>query len=423
MKIVLFNVKFSANVGDGVIAECLEGTIRNLRPSATVTSIDMAGRTRYGGGTVRNRAIILRVLEALPVLVRNAIVRFRLRLVLSRLSPDWLVQIRSADLAVIGGGNLLQDDNLNFPLKVAAVLDLCCKAGVPVALFAVGVSKIWSAEAMRLFGQLSLNEVVDVCVRDVESQEAWRSHFAGDFEPVEVCPDPGILAAGIFATIPRIQHGRKLVAIGVTHPAVLQHHSDASLHLIPGANSRWFADLALQLCERNHDVLFFTNGAEEDQVQLRKVMTDARIAILIEKKRITAAEAPATPADLAAIIQSSDGVVAHRLHANILAYAFGKPHVGLHWDMKIGSFLRSVGREKYLVYDADMSPSFIADLFVSALDDGIDESKRVASVDQARASIGDLIDKVDLRETTAARSLRRPLRKTTKSKSSNTKSV
>jgi len=396
VKIILFNVKFSANVGDGVIAECLESTIRNLRPSAIVTSIDLAGRTQYGSGSVRNRAMILRVLEALPAQLRNAIVRFRLGLVLSRLSPLWLTEIRGADLAVIGGGNLFQDDNLNFPLKVAAALDVCRKAGVPVALFGVGVSKFWSAEAMRLFRQMSLNEVVHVCVRDVESQEAWRSHFAGKFEPVEVCPDPGVLAAGVFTTAAPIQHERKLVAIGITHPAVLRHHSDALLHTIPGADPHWFADVALQLCKRDLDVIFFTNGAEEDQAQLRKVIADTRIAALIEQKRIAAADAPATPADLAANLQQSDGVVAHRLHANILAYAFAKPNVGLYWDMKVESFLRSVGRERFLVRDAGLSPDSVADLVVEALNDGIDEAKLAASVDKAIASISRLIDKIEL---------------------------
>ena len=44
MKIALLNVKFSPNLGDGLLSECLERELAEALPGATVVSIDLAGR-------------------------------------------------------------------------------------------------------------------------------------------------------------------------------------------------------------------------------------------------------------------------------------------------------------------------------------------------------------------------------------------
>jgi hypothetical protein len=47
-RIVIFNVKYSSNLGDGLIALCLESAIRTALPGAAVDSQDLAGRTKFG---------------------------------------------------------------------------------------------------------------------------------------------------------------------------------------------------------------------------------------------------------------------------------------------------------------------------------------------------------------------------------------
>ena len=45
--IVLFNLKYSPNLGDGVIALCLENELRRHFVSWDVRSIDLAGRSEW----------------------------------------------------------------------------------------------------------------------------------------------------------------------------------------------------------------------------------------------------------------------------------------------------------------------------------------------------------------------------------------
>ena len=44
MKIALLNVKFSPNLGDGLLSECLERELAHALPGVEVVAIDLAGR-------------------------------------------------------------------------------------------------------------------------------------------------------------------------------------------------------------------------------------------------------------------------------------------------------------------------------------------------------------------------------------------
>lgn len=45
--------------------------------------------------------------------------------------------------------------------------------------------------------------------------------------------------------------------------------------------------------------------------------------------------------------------MAHRLHANIVAYGLNIPSIGMNWDKKVESFFELTGRKRYLF---DLSP-------------------------------------------------------------------
>ncbi|HEY9235147.1 MAG TPA: hypothetical protein VIP08_08945, partial [Phenylobacterium sp.] len=67
MIIAVANVKFSPNLGDGLLAECLEAEL--ARGGAQTLAIDIAGREAFGEG-LRNRRAILSLLEMAPGPVR-----------------------------------------------------------------------------------------------------------------------------------------------------------------------------------------------------------------------------------------------------------------------------------------------------------------------------------------------------------------
>ena len=71
VKLFIFNVKYSPNLGDGLLSECLELELRRAIGRPEVVSLDLAGRDQYGPGSWR-REFALTLLERLPARLRRA---------------------------------------------------------------------------------------------------------------------------------------------------------------------------------------------------------------------------------------------------------------------------------------------------------------------------------------------------------------
>lgn len=375
--VAVFNVKFSENLGDGLIAETIEKDLQQCRGIGQVVTRDLAGRQEYGTSPIRNRAQKLRILGMLPPAMRRLVVQRTLSARLAGLKDDWRKTVAAADHVVIGGGHLFQDDDLNFPSKIGALLDICAEAGTPVSVFAVGVTAKWSKPARDLFGRLTCCRVASVSVRDAASQSNWSRHFRGtSIEVASICLDP-VLGMPSPTTATDMS---KPVGLCITHPRLIAHHTGFA----PPRLLDVFVDATVGLCAAGHNVLLFTNGAQEDEEALGEVISRNAIAPLLSTGRVRKANRPRTPSDLAATIAGMSGLVAHRLHANIAAYAFGIPSVGLGWDEKVQSFFEVTKRSHHFMPIQDLNSTSIVETLGAALEEGIDQETRTRILSEAK---------------------------------------
>lgn len=394
MRILIFNVKFSENLGDGILAMCLERGLMRARADIEVETVDIAGRQAFGEAR-EGRRLLLRLLELMPTPLRRLAVSAVLARSMPRWRQLWRQSVDQADVAVIGGGNLFQDDDLNFPLKIGLVLRILRSAGLPIAVYAVGASHHWSLRARELFAGLLGNRIVHVSVRDERSRQNWRGYFGETFD-VEISPDPGLLAVEMVEKPRETSHGQEpTVGVCVTHPVILRRHAGVSFSQVPVQSVSAYRDLGCELVKHGYKVLLFTNGAREDQSFLDMVMQDPASADMIASGFLTAAPRPRQPTELLDILQPLSAIVAHRLHANIVAYSFRIPHVGLGWDSKVESFFRSVGRDRFLAH-GDQGPYEIAACVRAAVAEGIDPARHAHQLEQARKGIDRLLEKLSL---------------------------
>ena len=389
LAVAIFNVKYSPNLGDGIIAECIEAALQgNEQPLRTI-SLDLAGRTSYGEG-MRHRHAILAGLQAIAPPMRRMIAGAVLRPIVElRLRPAWQRALHEADAAIIGGGHLFQDADLNFPIKLHAAMRAVRDAGIPCAILSVGVSDNWSNEAAKLFGEaFGGNSVADVSVRDEESQRHWKRQMESrGAAAARLCRDPGLLAREVYPAIQARPGQAPRVGLGVTSSVVLRHH---------GAKGRidhdeFWSQLASELSLRGYDVVCFTNGADEDENYLDHVFPKLQSGLA--RAAIGRAARPTIPRELAALIPQFDLVIAHRLHSSILAYSYGKPHVGLSWDPKVAHFFRSVGRDEF-VLPANATVSAVLECADAAIRVGIDERAITRVVGETREGIRRTIDRL-----------------------------
>jgi len=388
MKIVQFGLHYSPNVGDGIISECLSHACRKLRPDCEFATIDLSGRQGFGQKTVRNRELALAVLSALPQRLRQWIVINQLSKLLNQVEPDWQEAVENADLAILGGGQIFSDADLNFCLKIAAAARVLRAKEVPAVIHAAGVSRNWSEKGSALFHEVFQADLRAVGLRDQPSVSAWADQVHNALPRPHLTRDPGLLAAACYGS-KQPPSGR--IGLCVTTPDILTYHADSTVAGIAANGLVFFADLALALIQRGERITFFCNGAHEDRAALRKLAEFPEITEHIANGTITLAPDPVTPAALAAIISGCRAVVAHRLHACIVAYSYEIPVVGLGWDSKVSSFFSSVQSDQFFVGSAEASAELIASLTLAAIEVGIDPVQHAKSIDETYNAIADAL--------------------------------
>lgn len=378
MRILVFNLHYSPNLGDGVIGACMVHALGELVPDAAVVPVDISGRDRFGAVTVRNRATLLKVLRRFSKTLRRQIVYRRLKVMLDRIEPQWRELIEGADLAIIGGGQLFSDADLNFPTKIGRVATLLKDAQVPCAIHATGVSRNWSRKGRALFRTLAEADLRAIGMRDEESIRAWEDQ-SGLFAPkAHLTRDPGLLSFEAFGPVAPVDR----IALGVTSPLLLTYHADSGV--AGAAGLKWFETLALELVAQVGPVRLFCNGAEEDALALSDLAARPSLRRAIETGEIEVAPVPKTPEELVATVAPCRAVISHRLHACILGYAYTRPVVGMGWDRKVQSFFASVGLDRFFVGRTKTPPGEVAALVQAALAQGIDPDTHRCAIEDTR---------------------------------------
>ena len=399
MKIALLNVKFSPNLGDGLLSECLERELAHALPGVEVMSIDLAGRAHYRGHGPSRRARVIALLEALPRWARRHAVRVALAILVQvRLRRHVRDRLVGVDAVIVGGGNLLSDSDLNFPMKLAGALAEVARARLPVAVHAVGVNHRWSRTGHQLFVRaLGGAALIGASVRDRRSQQAWRDLLVRHGLPhAGLAGDPGLLARIHFDPPSRRDRaspsdGPVTVGLCVTSPLAVRYHARGSPPTVDF--EEWYHMATRALIAAGLRVVLFTNGSPEDRAFLGRHGA-AWCAGSATDDPAEIAPAFATPGDLVDFVAGCDVVIAHRMHACILAHAFAIPAIGLKWDVKLDSFFALAGREGFIADCADLDPVALTALVARALETGVDRAHLDAMVAATRADVATLAERI-----------------------------
>lgn len=395
--LVLCTLRYSSNLGDGVIGDCLEYLVHRVQPGRTVSHLDMAGRTAFpvAHAAGEGRGDIARtVFYRCPIALRPLLTRLAWPLLFRpKLQNAW-TQVRPGgpfDL-IFGGGQMLSDLALNFPLKFAFVVELASAAQARMAVSAVGVSGKWSPAGRALFRKaLSQPLMRSFGVRDSQSRDRLEAHVPALAGQVVVTVDPGIWAGEVYGLSRRAETSERLtIGLGVSEPAELAAYAHAADDFSEDAMLAYWSKLARILIEAEHRPVLFTNGSEDDEVFLDRLMAQLQ-SLGVTPDRLPRA---VTPAALADHFRQLDALVSHRLHANIIAFSAGIPSVALVWDDKVRAFAQVAGREHWTL-SAGANARQTADLVIEAARAGVDLERRDALKARALADVEIMLGKLE----------------------------
>jgi polysaccharide pyruvyl transferase WcaK-like protein len=405
MKIAIINAKYSPNLGDGALSECLEDQVAKRIPGSTVFSIDVAGSENYGGSNSMISADAQNKFAFMPEFMQKTL-RYSLRplLVHKRYFSRWRERLDGCDAIIIGGGHLLMDAQRYFPTRISIAVKAARKA-TPLFVYAVGVSQKFSSKGKKYFeNAFRHGTLIAAAARDSKSVRNWDENFSS-FAKATVALDPALMAFDTYGNNfkkDKKDHGdRPHALLGVSDPADMRAHADDP-NALKASETSFFLQTAELLVREGFHVSFFTNGADQDY--LDKVTADLSSLNASVRQYVDVMPRAMKPIELVHQLNQADVVIAHRLHANILSYSYKIPTVGLMWDEKVASFFKLTDRESYLIRGSD--PHEVVAKTKEALSRGIDEIKHRLIILEASSALDTLAKKIEaLRVTKIAQAI------------------
>lgn len=339
MKYVIAAVPFSDNLGDGVIADNLVSFLRR----SNITDIELCDISyRHEVSTFKNKESTMEYFLKFPQFIRQLIVLLFFSLKYFRVGRKYLhTKLVNCDRLLIGGGQLISDVDLNFPLKLYFLIKMAEKFDVETKIVAVGVANKWNWLSKRLMKRvLTSPTIVNIAVRDELSKINLQQHF--NIFNVEILPDPALMSTLVseYKNDNDNKSLEKVVGFGVADIEGLNYSSDI-VNTHNDNDIKYIASIVKKNNSAGIKVALFTNGASEDE----RFLHESIIPMLKKEGLIYSyIDRCKTPTELVEKISGFDFVVAYRLHANIIASSFKIPYYAIGWDNKVISFFKSQNR-------------------------------------------------------------------------------
>ena len=367
---------WSANLGDAVIAVSLAHLVLRCRPDALVTFIDISGR-KLPPREQRHATPGRRMWFGPPVRW------WRQLRELGRSFREWLSAWPSPektyDLTIIGGGQLLMDNDLWFPSRLWLLLHRMAPHTRAFAIHSCGVGDSWSPIGRWLCSRLLSDAgMVARSVRDPSSRERADRHLRCPSNAIAVVPDPALWAAEAFQASGH--HETIIVGAGIMSPPAGMQGADPRCTEWLGADFLldFWRNVIAMITSRGHVVQIFTNGDPDDHAFAKRVHEGLSGSL---RERTIVLPRPTQPGDLVRTIASFRAIMAQRLHALIIGYSLGVPAVGLVWDDKVRQFVILTGHPERGL-EPGAAPAAAVETLYEAIAAGVDDQRR----DELRAA-------------------------------------
>lgn len=304
-------------------------------------------------------------------LIRQALPRFQARhYVLQRydIQSEDYERVKAADLVVFGGGGLVKYKQEEFHAYVPALLSCAREHDIPVYFNSVGVEGYDGEDprCLRLAQALSFSCVKGITVRD--DLETLRRDYLeeGRGGDVFTAPtvDPAVYTPQAYGI--RKEAQPDTVGLGIVRSRIFEDYG------IPQVTREFqlemWKGIVGELTARGYRWKLFVNGLRSDYDFAIEVLEYMGLASQASQ---FLAPRPITGSELAGTVASFAGVIACRMHANIIAYSLGVPSVGLVWNDKMVFWGERIGYPERFLSSGQFEPGLIVQRLADSIAQGV----------------------------------------------------
>lgn len=281
-------------------------------------------------------------------------------------------QLRGKQAVVFPGGGM---NSIVFNQRLLEIYDLIeQQADTEVYFNAVGISRVRpKLQNEKLLEKLFQKpQTVQVTTRGDFGQLLLYLNKSMKYPPRLVL-DPAVFAGEAYG-IQRKTKTQK-VGLGIIRPEIFEANGN---QFSAGDVREMYEKIIRKLQEKGYEWELFTNGMAQDEAFGWEILGSMGL-----KSRRYMKHSVKSGRQLVKRIAGYRGVIASRLHANILATSLGIPSVGLVWNDKMNLFADAIGaRERYLSGIQLLDASGI----VSRLEDAAEEGYCETQIDAMKAA-------------------------------------
>ncbi len=268
-------------------------------------------------------------------------------------------QVRYVD-AVIFAGGIFKVTNEKFWLYIPEILEEAEKQQVPVFFSAIGVEAFYPDDerSVALRDALNLPCVKGISARD-DVDTLRRDYITNPNIRITSVYDPAVWCRDVYreALEQREMPAEKTVGVGIVRHKLFEDYGHPEV--TREDQMRFWQGVIEELELRGLPWKIFTNGDRYDELFADEVLQ----AVGHGEK----APAPLDSADLVRMIGEFSGVIAGRMHSNIVAYALGIPAIGIIWNQKLRFWGRKTGHPERLFETDKMDPAGMVNALQKAM--------------------------------------------------------
>lgn len=279
-------------------------------------------------------------------------------------SDDWEL-LRTADLIIFAGGGLIKYRQEDFHMYVPAILECADECGIPVYFNCVGVEGYDAEDArcVRLAQTLNLDCIKGITVRD-DLETLRRNYLKTDDIFTGSAVDPAVFTPQVYGISKAVQS--RTIGLGVVRHRIFEDYGIAQV--TREFQLEMWQGIARELERRGYEWKLYVNGLRSDYdfaLEILEYMGRESEACRLLAPR------PVQSRELVELTASFAGVIACRMHANIIAYALGIASVGLVWNDKMVFWGERIGCPERFLTSEQFEPKRIVQCLMDSMAAGV----------------------------------------------------
>ncbi|MCO8048561.1 polysaccharide pyruvyl transferase family protein [Acinetobacter towneri] len=248
----------------------------------------------------------------------------------------WESLIETSDGVIIGGGQLITDNTSFFYPKLNKIVEIAQRNNKPFAIIGCGVGENIGSYARKKYKNI-LNEATYVSFRDRGSVKKIQAYLNNKIS-LQVYPD--LAFALKVPMLNNVTSSQNILCGFNVIPLSFFKKFDSSLEDMSEAEYLLFwKRLAQGALNTGMKIALMSNGNPGDHEQAKMVYQ----SLLASDIDVILFDRPEQPNELYKQIRMVNYLVAMRMHAGIIAQAFGKSVATLAWDQKIPDVWSVIG--------------------------------------------------------------------------------